>query len=119
MLELLDGGINQMIDHLEEVTEKDNLVEVKDVYQKMALDVIARSVLHSNSDPRCQALSRCAFGIDSNSYKDPENKLLVYGRQVFDEFILRDVATTLLWHVYMMIGPMLEKCVDIMPEHYR
>ena len=49
MLELLDGGINQMIDHLEEVTEKDNLVEVKDVYQKMALDVIARSVLHSNS----------------------------------------------------------------------
>jgi len=103
MLELLDGGINQMIDHLEEVTKKDNLVEVKDVYQKMALDVIAR----------------CAFGIDSNSYKDPENKLLVYGRQVFDEFILRDVATTLLWHVYMMIGPVLEKCVDIMPEHYR
>ena len=49
MLELLDGGINQMIDHLEEVTKKDNLVEVKDVYQKMALDVIARSVLHSNS----------------------------------------------------------------------
>ena len=65
------------------------------------------------------SFSRCAFGIDSNSYKDPENKLLVYGRQVFDEFILRDVATTLLWHVYMMIGPMLEKCVDIMPEHYR
>ena len=49
MLELLAGGINQMIDHLEEVTEKDNLVEVKDVYQKMALDVIARSVLHGNS----------------------------------------------------------------------
>ena len=42
MLELLEGGINQMIDHLEEVTEKDTLVEVKDVYQKMALDVIAR-----------------------------------------------------------------------------
>jgi len=42
MLELLEGGINQMIDHLEEVTEKDSLVEVKDVYQKMALDVIAR-----------------------------------------------------------------------------
>ena len=42
MLELLEGGINQMVDHLEEVTEKDTLVEVKDVYQKMALDVIAR-----------------------------------------------------------------------------
>ena len=64
-------------------------------------------------------LSRCAFGIDSNSYKEPENKLLVYGRQVFDEFILRDVGTTILWHVYMMIGPALEKWVDILPEHYR
>jgi len=97
------GGINQMIDHLEKVTEKDTLVEVKDVYQKMALDVIAR----------------CAFGIDSNSYKEPENKLLVYGRQVFDEFILRDVGTTILWHVYMMVGPALEKWIDMLPEHYR
>ena len=42
MLELLEGGINQMVEHLEEVTEKDTLVEVKDIYQKMALDVIAR-----------------------------------------------------------------------------
>ena len=42
MLELLEGGIDQMVDHLEEVTERDTLVEVKDVYQKMALDVIAR-----------------------------------------------------------------------------
>ena len=29
MLELLEGGIDQMIDHLEEVTDKDTLVEVK------------------------------------------------------------------------------------------
>ena len=43
----------------------------------------------------------------------------MYGRQVFDEFILRDVGTTILWHVYMMIGPALEKWVDILPEHYR
>jgi cytochrome P450 len=42
MLDLMDGGINQMTDQLEEMIEKDNLVEVKDVYQKMALDVIAR-----------------------------------------------------------------------------
>ena len=44
---------------------------------------------------------------------------MVYGRQVFDEFILRDVGTTILWHVYMMIGPALEKWVDMLPEHYR
>ena len=55
MLDLLDGGVNQMIDHLELVTKKDSLVNVKDVFQKMALDVIARSILINNfaflSDP--------------------------------------------------------------------
>ena len=46
MLDLLDGGVNQMISHLEDVTKKDNMVDVKDIFQKMALDVIARFVLH-------------------------------------------------------------------------
>ena len=44
MLDLLDGGVNQMISHLGEVTKKDTMVDVKDIFQKMALDVIARSV---------------------------------------------------------------------------
>ena len=48
MLDLLDGGVNQMIDHLELVTKKNSLVNVKDVFQKMALDVIARSALIGN-----------------------------------------------------------------------
>ena len=48
MLDLLDGGVNQMIDHLELVTKKDSLVNVKDVFQKMALDVIARSISIDN-----------------------------------------------------------------------
>ena len=34
-----------MIDHLEMVTKVDTLVNVKDVFQKMALDVIARLTL--------------------------------------------------------------------------
>lgn len=46
MLDLLDGGVNQMITHLEEVTKKDSVVDIKDVFQKMTLDVIARSILH-------------------------------------------------------------------------
>ena len=45
MLDLLDGGVNQMISHLEEVTKKDSMVDIKDIFQKMTLDVIARSKL--------------------------------------------------------------------------
>ena len=48
MLDLLDGGVTQMIDHLEMVTKEDTLVNVKDVFQKMALDVIARLTLIEN-----------------------------------------------------------------------
>ena len=50
MLDLLDGGVNQMITHLDEVTKKDSMVDVKDIFQKMALDVIARSVLQKMID---------------------------------------------------------------------
>ena len=71
MLDLLDGGVNQMITHLEEVTKKDSMVDVKDVFQKMALDVIARSVLHKLFQRHSMNFSRCAFGIDSNCFANP------------------------------------------------
>lgn len=102
MLGLLDGGVDQMIDHLYEVTEQDTLVEVKDVFQKMALDVIAR----------------CAFGIDSNSFKNPENKMLVDGRQTFEEFLLSDSMSAIFWHLYSVGGPILGKLFDMVPPQY-
>ena len=55
MLDLLDGGVTQMITHLEEVTKKDNMVDIKDVFQKMALDVIARSSITT----RCNQSNEC------------------------------------------------------------
>ena len=55
MLDLLDGGVNQMITHLEEVTKKDSMVDIKDVFQKMALDVIARSLITT----RCNQSNEC------------------------------------------------------------
>lgn len=103
MLDLLDGGVNQMIDHLELVTKKDSLVNVKDVFQKMALDVIAR----------------CAFGIESNSFANPDNKMLGSGRRIFEEFILRDSFSTGLAHLFNAVGSILEKMIDILPGDYK
>jgi len=103
MLDLLDGGVNQMIDHLELVTKKDSLVNVKDVFQKMALDVIAR----------------CAFGIESNSFTNPDNKMLGSGRRIFEEFILRDSFSTGLAHLFNAVGSILEKMIDILPGDYK
>jgi len=105
MLDLLDGGVNQMVAHLEEVTEKDSMVEVniKDVFQKMTLDVIAR----------------CAFGIDSNSFANPDNKMLASGRNIFEEFILRDSVSTGFWHMFNAFGEILQKLIPIYPTDYK
>ena len=48
-----------MITHLEEVTKKDRVVvNIKDVFQKMTLDVIARSfILHKIKKPNNQNLT--------------------------------------------------------------
>jgi len=104
MLNLLDGGVNQMITHLEEVTKKDRVVvNIKDVFQKMTLDVIAR----------------CAFGIDSNSFANPDNKMLASGRNIFEEFILCDSVSTGFWHMFNAFGEILQKLIAIYPTDYK
>jgi len=103
MLDLLDGGVNQMISHLEEVTKKESMVDIKDIFQKMTLDVIAR----------------CAFGIDSNSFANPDNKMLESGRNIFEGFIQHDTFSTGMLHVFMAFGTILESLIDILPSDYK
>ena len=42
MLELISGAVDNMIDHLETVTQDNPAVMVKNTFQSMALDVIAK-----------------------------------------------------------------------------
>ena len=42
MLELISGAVDNMIDHLETVTQENPSVMVKNTFQSMALDVIAK-----------------------------------------------------------------------------
>ena len=85
MLGLLGGAIDNMIEHLEEVTETTSLVEVKNVFQGMALDVIAK----------------CAFGIESNSFKNPDNQIFVHGKKIFADFIIKDLTLTIVTNLFM------------------
>ena len=39
-------------------------------------------------------VSRCAFGIDSNSFANPDNKMLGSGRNIFEGFIQNDSFST-------------------------
>ena len=52
MLELISGAVDNMIDHLETVTQENPSVMVKNTFQSMALDVLQRleknkTLLHS------------------------------------------------------------------------
>ena len=42
MLELISGAVDNMIDHLETVTQENPSVMVKNTFQSMALDVLQR-----------------------------------------------------------------------------
>ena len=42
MMDLVVQPVDVMIEHLEEVTKTDNLVTVKETFQTMAIDVIAK-----------------------------------------------------------------------------
>jgi len=102
MLGLLGGSIDNMIEHLEEITETNNLVEVKNTFQAMALDVIAK----------------CAFGIESNSFKNPENDIFVHGKSIFAEFMITDLSVTIITHLYTVLSG-LGNIIDILPASYK
>jgi len=64
-------------------------------------------------------IARCAFGIDSNSFANPDNKMLGSGRNIFEEFILRDSFSTGIQHMFNALGPILESLIDILPSDYK
>jgi len=69
-LKNMAGGVNQccnnMNEHLSEMAEKDESFEAKTVCGKFTMDLTAKT----------------AFGIDINSFKDPDNPFITYGKKM-------------------------------------
>ena len=98
MLDLVGGCVDNMIEHLEEVTKKSNSVKVKNMFQSMALDVIAK----------------CAFGIESNSFKDKDNEIFKIGTDIVTSFGCNDFTTSVILNVLSCHESFL-KYLDIVP----
>ena len=98
MLDLLGGCVDNMIEHLEEVTKTSNTVQVKNMFQCMALDIIAK----------------CAFGIESNSFKDKDNEVFKNGKEALADFRSEDAATSTLFNV-LQSHPIFIKFLDVVP----
>ena len=66
----MDKIADNMIEHLK--SNKKDIIDVKKVFYALSLDTI----------------SYCAFGIETNSFKDPNNVLMKRCSQVFSDFRL-------------------------------
>jgi len=65
MLEPMSGAIDNMVNYLEKKCREHALVDMKPVFQNMAMDVIGL----------------CAFGIDLNCFENPDNDILDSGKK--------------------------------------
>lgn len=103
MLSPMDSLSDRMISVLEERRRKnDGVVNVSEMLQCFALEVI----------------SKCAFGIETDLYKNPDqNELVKQGREAFVGFRIKDWTETILNHLFFMF-PGLEKLIPIFPPAY-
>ena len=102
MLDLLGDSVDNMIQHLEDVTPTNPVVDVKNVFQALALDVIAK----------------CAFGIESNSFKNPDNEIFKHGKKIFEDFRITNAATSLFFHFFFSFD-FLMKFLDVTSPSFK
>ena len=102
MLDLLGDSVDNMIQHLEEVTPTDPVLDVKNIFQALTLDVIAK----------------CAFGIESNSFKNPDNQIFKHGKKIFEDFKITNLATSIFFHVFLSCASLM-KYLDVTSPSFR
>ena len=98
MLALIGSSVDNMVEHLEDVTQDNPVVDVKNIFQCMALDVIAK----------------CAFGIDSNSFKNPNNDVFVHGKKLFEDFTLNSLLSSVMMNLFQ-VHEKISMLIDMAP----
>ena len=78
MMEPMESTVENLLEHIEKEIQKDPVLTVKEIYQSFALDTI----------------SSCAFGIQTNSFENPKNQILEWGRVLFSGFICTNWVET-------------------------
>ena len=97
MTSYMDKVASNMMDHLEDTIKINGpIVEVKEVFQKLTLDTIGH----------------CAFGIDTNSFNNPENELLKRCVQAFTDFRIKDLTDSTFFNI-LKFFPGLKLYIDM------
>eukprot|EP00093_Oithona_nana_P005061 05061.XXX_189702_191147_1 [CDS] Oithona nana genome sequencing. len=97
MTSYMDKVASTMIDHLEDtIKTKGPIVNIKEVFQMLSLDTIGH----------------CAFGIDTNSFKNPENELLKRCFRAFNDLMIKDTTESFFFNI-LKFFPGLARYIDL------
>ena len=97
MTSYMDHVVNTMIDHIEETLKNNGpIVEVKEMFRCLTLDTIGH----------------CAFGININSFKNPDNELLQRCVQAFTDYRIKNAKESILFNV-LKFFPGLAYWIDV------
>lgn len=96
MFETLKDCNSQMLIYLENNVKKENEIELKELFSKLNTDVIGN----------------CAFGIECNSFTDPDSEFRKMGRKIFEPNILSGIVRSLNFLIYCKFTTWLKQFVD-------
>jgi len=103
MLEPMGAAQDNMVKYLEKKCKENSLIDMKPVFQYMAMDVIAS----------------CAFGIDLNCFEDPNNHILDSGQKLIAGTRSDGYIFDVVFHLIQSIQG-IDKLLNIFPvEYYR
>ena len=91
---LMDKVVDDMIDHLK--SHDNEIIDLQEVFRALSLDTIAY----------------CAFGIEINSFKDPNNALTKRCLQAFTDLNFKNMIESLIVHTIFYF-PFLFNYMDI------
>jgi cytochrome P450 len=102
MLEHINSTLDNMMEHLDEKVKENPVINLKPVFQKMAMDVIGK----------------CAFGIEINCFKDGGTDLLRLGNGVFDGFKVKNLSDAVLMNIFLGFSG-IENYIDMVPPEMK
>ncbi len=93
----IDGVVNRMVDHMEKKRKEsaDSVVDVKPIFQGLSLD----------------SISNCAFGVETDSFNNPGNKLFKTCLNIFVGFTVQTAFESLMLFTFSFF-PFLQKFMD-------
>ena len=96
MMQHVDGVVENMINHLRKSAANNPIADVRPIFKYLTMDVI----------------SKCAFGIDLNCFKDPNNPMLVNAMNAFLNLQASDIKTSLMRNLEFSLDG-LDKLIDL------